>query len=38
MKKDSSEMYLDFCEKRKKLSYAIFADEYFHSYFVILTT
>jgi hypothetical protein len=33
MKKDSSKMYLDFCEKRKKLSYAIFTDEYFLNYF-----
>lgn len=34
MEKDTNELYLDFCEKRKKLSYAIFTDEYFHSYFV----
>jgi hypothetical protein len=38
MEKDTTELYLDFCEKRKKMNYAIFTDEYFHSYFVISTT
>jgi hypothetical protein len=33
MEKNTSELYLDFCQKRKKLSYAIFTDEYFESYF-----
>ena len=31
--KNTSELYLDFCQKRKKISYAIFTDEYFQNYF-----
>jgi len=33
MEKETSELYLDFCQKRKKISYAIFTDEYFQNYF-----